>query len=322
MGYTSDKRSVVFDVFRVLCTLWIVGVWHLFDYFPTRPHMAVGSSITIIALSSFAYISGFFMQKYTFHGYADIVSFYKKRFLRFWILYALSIVSLCVGSMFAEKSWFVSNTQILFSLLGLNAFVQPAPGTIWFMGIMMFFYLITPIIRTYKFIFLGGYLLLFTYSVITGNLDERILLLYPMYVMGLYTSPVLLKEIYKNIYVCIVCFITLVVLCLLPDTNLIVVQIAISVCGIILLLKFATWISRFVAPCYVSFLSYTSLCLYLFHRQIFQLFRLIVGKMGFEIGPAIAYAIMLPTAILICYCIQLMYDKILQIMIGGNNKSK
>ena len=40
--------------------------------------MAIGDTITIVALSSFAYISGFFLQKYTFRGFADFVSFYKK----------------------------------------------------------------------------------------------------------------------------------------------------------------------------------------------------------------------------------------------------
>lgn len=318
MGIVNTERSINFDVFRVLCTLWIVGVWHLFDYFPTRPHMALGGGMTIIALSSFAFISGFFLQKYIFNTCSNILAFFKKRFLRFYVLYALSIATLCIGSMFTEKSWFVSNTQIIFSLAGLNAFIQPAPGTIWFMGIMMFLYLVTPIIRFGKYGIAKAiiiYLCLYAYSVLTGNMDERLLLLYPMYVMGLYTSPALLKYIYTNKYINIVCLITLVILCLLPDSGWILAQIITSVCGIILLLKLSTWLSSVIASRFVAFLSYTSLCLYLFHRQVFELFRLVLGKMGFEVGPIIGYAIMLPTAILVCYCIQWLYDKVLQIAI-------
>ena len=58
----------------------------------------------------------------------------------------------------------------------------------------------------------------------------------------------------------------------------------------------------------LSVISYSSFCLYLFHRQFYSVIYYIIGN----IPVVIAYFILFPLLIVLCYLIQKHYDKILQ----------
>lgn len=55
MKTLSKSRDLSFDVTRVVCTLWIVGIWHLMNYIPNQAPAAlttgIGEPVTITALS-------------------------------------------------------------------------------------------------------------------------------------------------------------------------------------------------------------------------------------------------------------------------------
>lgn len=150
MKTLSKSRDLSFDVTRVVCTLWIVGIWHLMNYIPNQAPAAlttgIGEPVTITALSCFMFISGYFLRKYPFRDRADVLTFYRKRFSRFYGLYFLSAITLLIGGFFTDKSWFDSYHQFFLTLCGLTTFSPPQPGTLWFMSMLMFFYLVTPFI--------------------------------------------------------------------------------------------------------------------------------------------------------------------------------
>ena len=151
MKTLSKSRDLSFDVTRVVCTLWIVGIWHLMNYIPNQAPAAlttgIGEPVTITALSCFMFISGYFLRKYPFRDRADVLTFYRKRFSRFYGLYFLSAITLLIGGFFTDKSWFDSYHQFFLTLCGLTTFSPPQPGTLWFMSMLMFFYLVTPFIQ-------------------------------------------------------------------------------------------------------------------------------------------------------------------------------
>ena len=90
---------------------------------------------------------GYFLRKYPFRDRADVLTFYRKRFSRFYGLYFLSAITLLIGGFFTDKSWFDSYHQFFLTLCGLTTFSPPQPGTLWFMSMLMFFYLVTPFIQ-------------------------------------------------------------------------------------------------------------------------------------------------------------------------------
>lgn len=124
MKTLSKSRDLSFDVTRVVCTLWIVGIWHLMNYIPNQAPAAlttgIGEPVTITALSCFMFISGYFLRKYPFRDRADVLTFYRKRFSRFYGLYFLSAITLLIGGFFTDKSWFDSYHQFFLTLCGLT----------------------------------------------------------------------------------------------------------------------------------------------------------------------------------------------------------
>lgn len=130
MKTLSKSRDLSFDVTRVVCTLWIVGIWHLMNYIPNQAPAAlttgIGEPVTITALSCFMFISGYFLRKYPFRDRADVLTFYRKRFSRFYGLYFLSAITLLIGGFFTDKSWFDSYHQFFLTLCGLNLLAPAA----------------------------------------------------------------------------------------------------------------------------------------------------------------------------------------------------
>ena len=142
-------RNLQFDVARVLAMLWIVGIWHLTGYMSSENSNLIlfyGSSIiTDIALATFMFISGFFLSKYEFEKNEDIWIFYKKRLQRFYILFAISAISMWLGGMNPGFGLLCT------TLSGLSSYILPQPKTLWFFSMLFSFYILTPLIwRMFK----------------------------------------------------------------------------------------------------------------------------------------------------------------------------
>ena len=143
----NESKKYIFwiDLVRVICMMWIVFVWHLKDYLPGEYQMfgsilKVSQWITVTALFAFTLLSGYSMAKYKFQSFKDVLSFYKKRLIRFYPLYLVAI--LC----FWWFGWY-SSVTVIKCMTGIALFFNEAPLTLWYMCMLMFFYMITPIIN-------------------------------------------------------------------------------------------------------------------------------------------------------------------------------
>lgn len=179
-----------FDLIRMICMIWIVFIWHLNDYLPFRYHMSgitlnISNLITIAALFMFTLLSGYSMSKYLFQEYRDVLSFYKKRFARFYPLYLLAI--LC----FYAYGWYSKSTALK-CMTGLALFFNDAPYTLWYMCMLMFFYVITPILN-WKYSSYKINVVIFLFAIILFGTLSKLHLVHvnmayytPAYVIGLY----------------------------------------------------------------------------------------------------------------------------------------
>ena len=143
----NESKKYIFwiDLVRVICMMWIVFIWHLKDYLPGEYQMfgsilKVSQWITVTALFAFTLLSGYSMAKYNFQSFKDVLSFYKKRLIRFYPLYLIAILCFwCFG-------WY-SSVTVIKCMTGIALFFNEAPLTLWYMCMLMFFYMITPIIN-------------------------------------------------------------------------------------------------------------------------------------------------------------------------------
>jgi len=143
------SRDLSFDIARSLSALWVVGVWHLFCYDRTLNYMNwTTQQITDVFLAVFMFISGYMLGKYRFKCWDDIKAFYKKRFWRFYILYVVASGTLYIGGALIGNQMYASIEQLVLSFLGLNVLFPPHLGTLWFISMIMFFYLITPLLSS------------------------------------------------------------------------------------------------------------------------------------------------------------------------------
>lgn len=66
LTFTMKKRVLFLDFARMLCMLWIVGVWHMQAYLSDgfAVQNRITENVTIGVLATFTFISGFFLGGY------------------------------------------------------------------------------------------------------------------------------------------------------------------------------------------------------------------------------------------------------------------
>ena len=202
----TNQRDLSFDIARALSALWVVGVWHLFCYDKSMDYANwTTQQITDVFLSVFMFISGYMLGKYRFGGWSDVKVFYKKRFWRFYILYLVASVSLYVGGWLIGNQMYATTEQFVLSFLGLNVLFPPHLGTLWFISMIMFFYLITPLLsyqwksRLVNYIVaIVLYVFFFVWREITGYVESYVFLMFPMYALGLLMPREITNKAKKN----------------------------------------------------------------------------------------------------------------------------
>lgn len=108
------------------------------------------SCITIISLHLFTLFAGFFTNvnfatRNTWKH--SIANFYIHKLKKTYILFALSAITLYfIPNPWDGRSW-MTFSQFVFSLFGLGIiYPTPAPNTLWYMDMILFFYIITPVL--------------------------------------------------------------------------------------------------------------------------------------------------------------------------------
>lgn len=324
----TKERDLTFDVARALCILEIVCLAHLMDYIdrtivPERFFSILGY-VTTAVLGTFSFISGFFLKKYKIEDGSDVGKFFLARFKRFWILYFVASLLLYVASSCVGQPWYPSLSNFILSLIGLSVFILPLPATLWFMVMMMFFYLITPLILAFKrkgqrvavAITIYAALVALNYN---GWVDMRVLCYYPMYALGLLLDVSIVNFIKRNALLAILgCSVCLAVIYVLLYGSQ-VYSLLVGIVGLIAIIGLSELIVKSAIVRKVgSFVSYSSLSMYFFHRHFYLAIMLLwnlgtVGNIREATFPIwFAYLVVCPIILFGCYTIQRVYDGIVK----------
>ncbi len=141
------NRDYRFDVARVLCMTYIVAFVHLWAYIHPEVISAnyVHPAFEMLCnscLGLFTFASGYLLgSKYSFgkEGSSKIWPFYKKRVLRIIPLFLLAALALYLIGFNSAKATFNG-------LLCISPFVKPRPMTLWYIPVILWCYLITPLV--------------------------------------------------------------------------------------------------------------------------------------------------------------------------------
>ena len=277
------KRILEFDLLRSIAVIWIVAIWHFSNYFSTDTivgHInsdAFSRQTTFVVLSLFMFLSGLFT-KTSFNNAKDIKTYYIKKAKRFYPLYLVAALTLYFTTIPISMTFYSSISQLLLSLLGVSSLLNNAPSTLWFMDMLMFLMIITPIL-TWKsniirriIVMFVLFALIYVVSKKTDIVDFRFVRYTPFYFIGLLLTPkrfLILSNKYG-----MHAFLMVFLIMLFKTHNLFIDMIAYAClimgggkCTCILSKTIGNAILiRFIGAC-----SYSSMCAYFFHRQIYAI---------------------------------------------------
>ena len=261
-------RKIEFDVARALCVIWIIVFWHSSDFFSKRYCLFLTKNFSYLTdsiLATFTFMSGYFLSKYRFENTTDIFVFFKKRIQRFFIpLLVSSCILYTIG-------WYESIAQLLIQMLGLSMFVLPAPKTLWYFSMIIFFYLITPILLNKKG-WIYAVILYFLLCLLLNIIDKRILIFLPFYICGLRINDI--KKYFHIYYLksyTALLFIIMCSACLFVEYKW-YVSMFISFCGGGAIYHISKQITQKQKNITIfSYISYSSMFAYISHRIYFTL---------------------------------------------------
>lgn len=310
----NEGRIKCFDCTRAICMLYIIGIWHFQEYFIADIDLSgiIAENITNGVLGAFTFISAYFLGKRAISNITDVFSFYKKRVVRLYPLFFLSCTSFLIIHFLFGLDYIDSVQQYILTLLGLSTIISPPPMTIWFVSMLILFYLITPFINMVNKIQLKAAVNILILIVLfllhqIGFVDNRVIMLFPMYAIGLMVAKLKKINDKSNFFLVLLSFFIFLISVwlqlsiekLLVFDYITVLSITVFSIEIGKLLSMSSGLSKVL-----NFISYGSMVAYLFHRQYFGMLVIIFGKFSILGG----YCLILPSIVVISYCVQKYYD--------------
>ena len=312
----KTNRLTYIDIARALCTIWIVAIWHMFDYYPNaqiKNHLPI---ITIGALGCFTFISGLFCGKKN----TPPLKFYQSRIKRFFILLLISCITLYPLSFFKGGV-----LQLLLTISGLSCFLPPQAPTVWYFSMLIMFYWLTPIIligstRNRWFILINGIVIYCIFLICNSffNIDTNILKYFPLYILGILTPMSFFENLRHYIairkvngwYLSAICLLILSILIWINSINIVFSIIAEIVMSFFLILLGISIQNKYCINIF-SLVSFASMCAYLFHRQIYAVFKVLFSNEYCSL-PYWCLPLMIISVLIISYYIQFLYNKIIK----------
>jgi peptidoglycan/LPS O-acetylase OafA/YrhL len=319
----APRRRLFIDLIRVLSCLYIVAYWHLRDYVdrgPDRPVWLQSNLVLLLVVSlclgAFTFISAYFIgKKEKFDSANHCIGYLKKRFIRIYPPYLLAIA--CFSFMHIEKLNLLTEGALLISM-----FSAPVPKTLWFITMLIVLNLISPLMlaprRSLIKIASMGLLLwlcFLVYSFLGGGLDYRMLLYMPPFILGLMvgydegkmTRP---RVLWGALFVFVV---GLFLLPLAFESKLLgtLARIPAGTAGCLLIFegfrRMEAYLQGAAKP--IIFLSYSSFCMYLFHRPVMQRVMMFYHPETPTAQFFYMFAVGVPLTIALAWFIQFAYDR-------------
>ena len=312
-------RIIGFDIARSFSMIYIIAVLHLSEYTALNiTQLSIGTSLIWSMLSVFTFLSAFLSAQNDFTSQGMVVKFYKKRLIRFYPLFLISsVVLLLIG--FNDISCTIKG------LLGISPYFAPQPKTLWYIAMLISFYLVTPYLchtNKKRMIIRFGLVLLFLLGLhfVTRTVDLRTFYYILVYFIGLYIG-VHHKQMFHNaskfnVPTVVFGIIWIAMLVCLCYTNNRIFMMAAGYVGAIAIIAASMAISArlnnkrttFTKDAIV-FISYASMCAYLFHRAVYWLCLQIWTPESDIITLAYLFIVGFPLTMILSYYIQKLYDK-------------
>ncbi len=317
----SKERILYLDTARVIAMLWIVCYWHVKDYVElgdkhSELKLYGDVFVTDVMLGVFMFLSGFFMSKYNFvHFWEDSKVYYAKRLTRFYLLYAVSAISLFFIGFNPKFNTLITTLTIT------SSYFLPQPRTLWFLSMLASFYLLTPFIlmKTRKLLivrmlllFLGGVIL---HLLLPKGIDNRFFWCFPLYCAGICVGKIKkAMDIITNDFIGILSItISIVIVVLLqesmPDKNnwLYFFMFPFGIVSVIYLSKY---LSKLNIAVIVQWLAYCSMSAYIFHRVFYSVLKKVIyGIIGYDFSYLFCFMVFIPICLVGSYLIQYGYDR-------------
>lgn len=312
-------RIKYLDNIRALCMIWIVGIWHMSDYCGNAISNVYTQNITYGVLGAFTFLSGVMMGGNVIESLQDFKLFYKKRLLRIYPLFAVSCTSLLLLHYLMNVQLISGVSQYIFTMLGLSIILTPAPGTIWYVSMILLFYILTPFLlyrhaNGIKTAILLKSLIIFVFFILlkvvdVGLVDERLYMLFPIYCIGLLTGKEKILNSncrYVRLLFGVIIFIGInYVETKYVQTDFIIkimYTILVETAFVMFIMEFGKIFKGNIERC-LSKVGYSSMCAYLFHRQFYGLFSKLFGRFSL-VEAFMAFGVV----IIFCFYIQKGYD--------------
>lgn len=321
----KSNRDAGLDIARAICALWVVGFWHLVCYVtpPYNIYIPVNQALTDIFMSCFMLISGYVLNRYTFDSLQDVRNFYHKRFVRFYILFMISSITLYVANIYMGSPMFHGIGHLLLNLTGLTTLFPPHAGMLWFMSMLMLFYLLTPFIQ-YKqekviskvIVILLSFILWYA---VGFPIDKMVFVYFPIYAIGLLMPRTLFEKVrcsLLSLFVCMLLTSILIYISFMLEWGFVrVVCSTLScLCGTMAIITISTYISKISTRLNYLFaiIAYGSMCAYLFHRHFYSIIDSTMGYFDVNVSIFTVLGIYLPIMLAGTYLIQKLYDYAMQ----------
>ena len=330
-------REYRFDVARVVCMTYLVAFTHLYAYiYPLgRDTYYIPACVTLTdsCLGLFTFISGYLLgRKYLFgkQGNTDVWIFYKKRLLRIYPLFFVSSIMLWIIG-------FNDMEATINGLLGISPFVHPSPRTLWYIPVILWCYLITPLIsrhsmkwRIYTSVCL--LIILCVARMLFASVDSRLIFNMFFYLIGMNCT------IFKN-WRCSSCFgpimqvgiILLFVFLIHIGLYYSFLKHGVTIMpvggvGVLAILFICEGISKMLFNGYnvhhnrfkvhacqiIGVVSYASMACYMFHRFFYWGAERIWNPSDTSVKWLFMIVIVYPVIVMLSYAIQKLYDNLVK----------
>ncbi|MFA7386613.1 MAG: acyltransferase [Thiohalobacteraceae bacterium] len=320
------ERNNAIDLLRVLCILYIVGYWHLIPYTHWLPGYAnhYTEALKDIALGTFVLSSGLLLARRDLRPrLRELLGFYARRVVRIYPLYLVALLLFGAAGL-------ASQTVVVNGALLISMFVPPAPPTLWFVTMIMFFYLLAPVLmwaahRPAGFLLTTAALLavFLGYDAWVRPLDSRLLLFFPSFALGVYIQRVDTARRYldrKRLYLLALLIPALLVG--LPGANGFDVATSLwraplVALGAVLSLLYVERFARRLQSPFILRLSYASFGVYLFHRPVFELAMATYYPAEALYQALYLMLVAVPVSFAVAYAVQKGYDAGLEWLTPG-----
>jgi peptidoglycan/LPS O-acetylase OafA/YrhL len=274
----SDRRYPFLDVIRAASIRFIVFFAHLFDYFETMHKPQWVSLATSIFLSAFVFVSGLSLSaNYPEILTSQVIQFFKKRFIRIYPLYAISVLLFIIAG-------YVQEGDVLAHLFLVKIILGKSAITIWFVSMICVYYAIYPLICNSIFLysFVAKRLIIYLIAILIeigfGLLNKRLIFFMPVFFFGmLFPKFKQFESIIKSrLFLIFTASLLFFFILIHSHTNLPAIKYfsfqATLILSIPLCVAISSYLVNYVRTYRIVYgISYASFCLYLFHRIVYNI---------------------------------------------------